>query len=616
LDIVVNNVDQPAFVLKNQSEKISANNALQITLKGSRENGYGIGAKVVAYSKRGVQILENYPSRSYLSTVSNRLHFGFGKDSILDSLKIVWPTGQTQKLVHLDLNKMVEFNIANANQDSITELHPEYLLQLEKQQAPFAFTHKENNSVEFDRDPLIPFANTNEGPSIAIADIDSNGSQDIFINGAKSQSSVLYLQDNQGEFSNTQQTLFEQDSHNEDVASIFFDADNDGSKDLLVVSAGNEFKTSKKLWPRLYRNKKGKLVKDTVQFNNVSINASKVVALDYDNDSDMDVIITADQVPWAFGKSPVQYLFENDGNGNFRDVTLSKAPDLRTLGNITDLRCADLNGDGFKDIIAVGHWMPISILLYDGKTLKLQKNKSLDGTNGWWNTVKVTDFDQDGDLDIIAGNWGLNSKFKASLKEPITLYSKDFDNNGSVEPLVTYFHNHQETPFASKDELTKQMPGLNKKFLSYKTFANATVRDLFGSENLDSAFKKQVYELASCYFINDGNGNFTKKQLPFEAQVSTMNSIWVEDFDHDGYEDVLTVGNDYEISTQLGRMDASHGVFLRFDKNAGFQNPKDWKVNIAGPARDIAKILIGSTPYYIIGINDAEPLFYQKKNRN
>ncbi len=613
LDIVVNNVDEPAFIIKNQSELINANKAIQIRLKGSKENIQGIGAKVFAYAKHRTQILENYPARGYLSTTSNRLQFGMGKDTILDSLKIIWPTGQQQKLVQVPLNNVVALTFEDAILDSTSTSTTKYPLFLEKKKAPFSFVHKDNNSIEFDRDPLIPFANTNEGPSVSVADVDGNGSQDVFINGAKSQPSALFLQDAAGKFTPAQPELFEEDAYNEDVASIFFDANNNGFLDLLVVSAGNEFKSSEKLWPRLYKNNNGSFEKDTIQFRNLSINASKVVAVDYDNDSDKDILILSDQSPRKFGISPTQYLFENDGSGSFTDVTSTIAPDLRTLGNITDVSCVDINRDGYKDIIAVGHWMPISILLNDGKTFKLQNNKSIAHTNGWWNAIKVADFDQDGDLDIIAGNWGLNSKFNASIEEPITLYSQDFDDNGSVEPLVTYFHNRQETPFASKDELSKQMPGLNKKFLSYKAFANQGIKDLFGAKNLNTAFKKNVYELASCYFMNEGNGNFIKTPLPFEAQVSTINSFWVEDFDNDGSMEVLAVGNDFEISTQLGRMDASHGVFLKLDEKGSFQNPKNWKIDVPGPARDIAKILIGQTPYYIIGINNGAPMFLSEK---
>ncbi len=616
LDIVVNNVDEEAFLLKNQSEKHDASNSLQIKLKGGKENTFGVGVKLYAYIKEKEISTENFPSRAYLSAVPNRVHIGIGKDSIIDSLKIQWPTGHTQKLFNIGAKGMITLNKVDAQILESKVNHTKDFLALEKSTTALDFKHLEKNTVEFNRDPLIPFASTNEGPGIAVADVNLDGREDVFITGAKTQASALFLQNASGKFDRAQETLFKEDAFNEDTSSIFFDANNDGFLDLLVVSGGNEFKSSEKLWPRLYRNQNGRFIKDSLQFKNYHINASKVIAVDYDNDTDMDIVITADQVPWAFGKSPTQYVFENDGQGNFKDKTESIAPGLRTLGNIKDILAVDLDGNGFKDLIAVGHWMPISILLNDGKTLKLLQNPSLKDTHGWWNAVKAADFDQDGDIDIVVGNWGLNSKFNASLEEPITLYSKDFDDNGSIEPLVTYYYNGQETPFASKDELTKQMPGLNKKFLSYSAFANQNIGSLFGHEKLDTAFKKKAYELSSCHFINEGGFNFTKKPLPFEAQVSTVNNIWIEDFDADGYKDILAVGNNYEISTQLGRMDASHGVFLKLDKIRGFQSPKDWNISVSGPARSIAKILIGSEPHYIIGMNNAAPVFLSKKNSN
>ncbi len=616
LDIVVNNVDEEAFLLRNQSEKNQNANSVQITFKGGEENSFGIGVKVYAYMKKKKITVENFPSRAYLSAIPNRIHLGIGKDSIIDSLTVHWPTGHTQKLFNIDAQGIITLKKAHAKKLESMEKDTRDFLDLKKSATTLDFIHREKNTVEFNRDPLVPFASTNEGPDVSVADVDLDGREDIFINGAKTQASALFLQNASGQFIASQESLFGQDAFNEDTSSTFFDADNDGYLDLLVVSGGNEFKSSKKLWPRFYRNRNGRFVKDSLQFKNYSINASKVISVDYDNDTDMDIVITADQVPWAFGKSPTQYVFENDGQGNFKDKTKSIAPELRTLGNIKDIIAVDLDGNGFKDLIAVGHWMPISIFLNNGKTLKLLQHPSLKNTHGWWNAVKAADFDQDGDIDIVAGNWGLNSKFNASLEEPLTLYSKDFDDNGSIEPLVTYFYNGQETPFASKDELTKQMPGLNKRFLSYSVFADQNVGSLFGQEKLDKAYKKKVYELASCHFMNEGDFNFTTKPLPFEAQVSTINTIWIEDFDADGHKDILAVGNNYEISTQLGRMDASHGLFLNLDKTKNFQNPKDWKIRVSGPARSIAKILIGSEPHYIIGMNNAAPVFLSKKNSN
>ena len=255
--------------------------------------------------------------------------------------------------------------------------------------------------------------------------------------------------------------------------------------------------------------------------------------------------------------------------------------------------------------------MPVSIFLNDGKQLKLASVESLTETNGLWNSIIAEDFDADGDIDLVVGNWGLNSKLKASITYPLNLYRQDFDGNGSVETLVTYFHDGKETPFASKDELVKQMPFLNKEFLSYKSFAEASLEELFGAKNLSKALNKKVFELASCYFENKGNLDFVKNPLPNIAQISTVNDMFVDDFDQSGSKDLLLLGNTYEISTQLGRMDASHGILLGFG-NQNFTWMKDVPINIPGPARSIEKATINNKEHYIIGINDSKPLFFEK----
>ncbi|MEM6866639.1 MAG: VCBS repeat-containing protein, partial [Bacteroidota bacterium] len=304
-------------------------------------------------------------------------------------------------------------------------------------------------------------------------------------------------------------------------------------------------------------------------------------------------------------------LFQNDGTGKFIDITPTFSEKFQNIGNVKDVIWTDLDNNGFQDLIVVGHWMPLSIFLNDGKQLSLSSKSGLENTHGLWNSVLVEDFDGDGDLDILAGNWGLNSKLNASLQRPLTLYKKDFDGNGSIESLVTYFHGDKETPFASKDELVKQMPFLNKDFLSYKSFAQASLEDLFGSQSLRESKKKKVYELASCYFENRGNLRFAKKPLPNIAQISTVNDMFVDDFDENGTLDLLLVGNNYEISTQLGRMDASHGILLSFVDNK-FVWQKEVSINIPGPSRTIEKATIGNNVHYIIGINNSEPLVLEK----
>nr|WP_299072641.1 VCBS repeat-containing protein [uncultured Allomuricauda sp.] len=613
LDIVVNNVNDEAFVLENTLESKPNRNAINVSFKGTNGNTFGIGTKIIAHTSAGILSQENFVSRGYLSTVPNTLHLGIGKDSIVDSLTIIWPTGKYQKLEFVKSGKLIveEKNASGNFYDKGNSFQPSQFI---KKDSLIPFVHKEQSTFEFDRDPLVPFANTNEGPSISVADVNNDSLQDIFICGAKAQASKLYLQTTEG-FIEDQEEVFSIDGFNEDISHVFFDANGDEFQDLVIVSGGNEFKSSDRIQPRLYLSNGGKFVKQPNAFNGIELNASKVTAVDFDNDGDIDLCITSDQIPHQFGTAGNQYLFKNTGGGIFEDVTDQVCPNFKSIGNVKDIIWKDLDGNGFKDLLVVGDWMPISIFMNNGKKLELASTNGLDKTHGFWNVIIAEDFDNDGDLDLVAGNWGNNSKLKASLEKPITLYSNDFDENGSIEPLVTYFYNEKETPFASKDELVKQMPFLNKKFLSYESFAKASLEDLFGSESLKNALQKKVYVLSSCHFENTGNNEFKQHELPKMAQVSTINDMVVDDFDKDGHKDILAVGNNYEISTQLGRMDASHGILLRFEKN-GFQWVNDQSINIPGPARSVEKAIINSKEYFIIGINNSAPLFLEKNKHD
>lgn len=607
LDLVVNNVDKEAFLLENKQD--GKTHALSITLRGDKNNTKGIGAKVILYSKGTVQVRENYPTRGYLSAIPNTLHFGLGKDSIIDSLTVVWPLGSHQTLKDLTGGHIV-LEAVNAK-DSAFRRNPSFRTIFTKKDSLIPFVHKEKTSLEFNIDPLIPFANTNNGPNISVADVNKDGLEDICISGAKAQSSALFIQSENGSFYQHPDEFLSKEAFHEDVAHVFFDADGDGWQDLAIVSAGNEFTSSDKIQPRLYLNRQGTFERDSMAFQGVQLNASAILASDFDKDGDFDLTITSDQKPRQFGVKDRQYLFQNDGTGKFIDITPTFSEKFQDIGNVKDVIWTDLDNNGFQDLIVVGHWMPLSIFLNDGKQLSLSSKSGLENTHGLWNSVLVEDFDGDGDLDILAGNWGLNSKLNASLQRPLTLYKKDFDGNGSIESLVTYFHGDKETPFASKDELVKQMPFLNKDFLSYKSFAQASLEDLFGSQSLRESKKKKVYELASCYFENRGNLRFAKKPLPNIAQISTVNDMFVDDFDENGTLDLLLVGNNYEISTQLGRMDASHGILLSFVDNK-FVWQKEVSINIPGPSRTIEKATIGNNVHYIIGINNSEPLVLEK----
>ena len=613
LDLIVNNVDDQAFVLENNPE--IANNYLKVAFKGSENNGLGIGAKVWLFTPEAALFEENFISRGYLSSVPPVLHFGLGNLNTIDSLMVTWPTGEVQKIKNVQPNQQITLAFENAIKPEKNS--PEKIDDLNWiiSDSLTSFVHKEQSSVEFSRNPLIPYANTNEGPRLAVADINNDGLDDFFIGGAKHQASSLYIQNSKGSFELQQQTLFEEDAKNEDISQVFFDANGDGWTDLLVVSGGNEFKIGKPLLPRLYLNQEGIFKKDTVQFSRVVINAAKVDAVDIDNDGDMDVTIAADLVPWEFGKTPEQHIFRNDGTGSFEDITKEFAPEFYDIGNVKDFVWRDLDQNGFKDLVVTGHWIPISIFLNDGNSLVLQIENGLEKTHGWWNTLAVFDYDKDGDQDIISGNFGENSKLTASTTHPITLYRQDFDDNGSTETLVTYFHQGRETTFASKDELVQQLPYLNKEYLSYERFASASLEDLFGEPKLEQAEKKKCYTLSTTLFENDGNGNFKLHGLSPWAQSSTIQDIAIEDFNKDGYPDVLLVGNNYEISTQLGRMDALHGLILYNDQMGGFIKPQDFGPRISGPARNIEKLRINGQDHYLITINNGAPIVLKSKAR-
>lgn len=608
LDIVVNNVNQEAFILENTLED---HHYLTITFEGENGNRFGLGTKVFVSGHHSTSFQENMSTRGYLSAKDNRLIFGTGKDSIVDSIQIVWPGGRYQTLKQVSTDTAITVSYKNASGNYYERFHAKEKSKFAPVPNPLPFVHKEYPTLDFDRNPLIPFASSNEGPSLAIADINGDGLEDVFFTGGKKQASQLFVQQAAGTFVEHQTELFAEDENSEDIDQVFFDADKDGDKDLLVVSGGNEFTRGQPLQPRYYENRNGSFYKSVDKFNSMEVNASKVGTMDLDNDGDLDVLITSNEVATQFGAKARQYLLENDGKGNFTDITTSFAPTLVEFGNIKDFTWQDIDRNGFVDLIVVGYWNPITVFLNDGTQLTPQFNNGLDQTHGWWNCIELGDFDQDGDLDIIAGNWGRNTKFQASTEKPLTLYSNDFDGNGSIETVLTHYHGNRETAFASKDELAKQMPFLNKKFLFYKDFAKASLEELLGADKLEEATKRHVYELETSYFINDGKGNFFKGTLPMLVQSSSVNDIYLFKNNKESINELLMVGNNFEISTQLGRLDASHGILLKNDENGNMQ--WDQSLGISGAARRIGKIMVNGKPNFIITMNNDAPIFLIKK---
>ncbi len=611
LDLVVNNVNQEAFVMENTLKGASY---IKINFEGNPKNKFGIGTKAILYNKKGKSVQENMATRGFMSATDNSLNFGIGKDSIIDSIQIIWPEGKFETLRKIKANQVLTVSQSNASGNYFSQKDIKTKSHYTTSSNDLDFVHKEYPTLDFDRNPLIPFAYSNEGPSTAVADINKDGLDDLFICGGKKQASKLYLQDNEGNFKAEQDIVFEEDAINEDVDQVFADVDSDGDEDLIVVSAGNEFSNGKPLRPRLYRNSNGIFTKDEESFEAIEINASKVKAVDFDNDGDLDLYIASNAVPTKFGAKSEQFLLQNDGTGKFKEITTAYAPELKNIGNVKDFAWQDLDNNGFQDLVVAGHWTAVTIFFNNGEQLTAQKENGLDNTNGWWNAIELADLDNDGDMDILAGNWGLNTKFSASIEKPVTLYINDFDGNGSIETVVTHFHGERETAFASKDELAKQMPFLNKKFLFYKDFAKASLEELFGKDKLEEATKRNVYLLATSYFENDGNNNFRIKKLPFLVQSSSVNDIYLVKNNKEKINEILMVGNNFEISTQLGRLDASHGFLLTNNESGDIS----WKqsLGISGAARKIEKIDSNGNDGFIITMNNEAPIFLVKKQNN
>ena len=601
LDIIVNNINSEAYILQNNTKD---SNSLKVSFNGPPINRFGIGAKVTLYTEDKSYTQENYTTRGYLSAVSPNLHFGLGETKEIDSIHVKWSDGKEQVV-----NNISENSITLNHSESTEKGAPNSSSNFQK--AISSFQHKDNSPIEFSRDPLIPYALSNCGPDISVADVNNDGLDDFFTSGGKGQSSALLIQNSKGEFSEQQKDLWAKVKINEDVSHDFGDVNNDGFPDLIVVSGGNEFKSGKAIRPRLYFNQNGSFTQDQNQLTGIELNASKVKLIDFDNDQDLDICILADAEKTVFGQTPRQYLLKNDGKGNFQDVTELIAPDFQYVGNAKDFLFIDINNDDQKDLVVVGHWMPITVFLYtEGKFIKSNFN-GFEKTNGWWNTIKADDFDKDGDLDFIVGNWGLNSRLKASENSPITLYNYDFDDNGSTEPIVSYFYQGEETTFSSKEELEKQLPLIKKKYITHESFADAEFKEIFTSSALKKADKKKVFELATCYFENQGNQTFKKHILPYFSQISSVNSIFVYDFNNDSFNDVLLAGNNYEVSTQLSKLDASHGEVFLNNQKGNFSFANDLNFDIQGVVQSLEKIKIKNKNHLLVGRNNDSILSYE-----
>ena len=589
LDLIVNNVNMPLFVYKNNLDK-TATKYLKVILKGDGLNTNAIGSKITLTTKTATYSLEQQPARGFQSSMDNRPNFGFKE---LDSLNLTinWPSGKITKLQNIAANKTLTLYEKDAQQVKVKEpvVTPEIF---SKNNNTIKFTHKENNYIDFNVDRLLPFMRSAEGPKMAVADVNNDGTEDLFIGGSKNNIASLFIQKNSA-FIKKETSDFNNQRAAEDAESIFFDADNDGDLDLYVCSGGVETsKYSANYLDKLYLNDgtgnftlSNQKLPTTVQYHS----SSSVIVADTDNDNDLDIFVGERTIPNSYGMPGSGFLLINDGTGKFTEQSTNLAPEFKNLGMITDALFIDITKNGYKDLVVVGDFMGVAVFEnQQGKFKRTEKNM-LSNLKGWWNTIEKSDLDNDGDFDLILGNHGLNSRFKASTKNPIKLYVNDFDKNGFLDPILSFIDkNEKEYPYALRHNLVDQLKYLSKKFPDYESFKTATIQDIFTPEQLQESSILEANTLSSVILFNEGAFNFTVQKLPLETQFSPIYAIAASDFDNDGDQDILLGGNLDGVKPEFGRYDASFGNYLENTGNRVFkfhQKGKGLKVN--GQIRDL-----------------------------
>ncbi|WP_339647737.1 VCBS repeat-containing protein [uncultured Salegentibacter sp.] len=612
LDLVINNVNQEVFIYKNRTSEKLDNNYLKLNLKGEEKNTFAIGSKALLYLDNQVLSQELIPTRGFQSSIDYSLTFGLGEAENIDSLRIIWPDKSTQLVKNPEINTTLKFNQTEANST----------YNLQKPQIQTIFTeintklqnHKENNYIDYDYEGLIPKMLSREGPAFAVSDINGDGNEDFYLGGAKGQAGVLYLQNNSGSFSEKNLEVFTSNSSFEDTYAVFADVNGDNKPDLIVGSGGNEANVDKEIFrDRIYINQGNESFSASeYQLPNSAQNTSVIAPYDFDNDGDIDLFIGKRSVPGIFGINPKHQLLENDGKGSFKDVTDAKAYILNDLGMITDATWEDTNADGKKDLILTGDWMAPKILQNNGNSFNPADN-NLNEFSGAWTGLSVSDINGDENPDFILGNRGTNSFYQTSAENPVKVYINDFDNNGTIEQIFTRNIDGRDIPIHLRRELAGQISAIKKQNLKFSEYATKSIQELFSEKIVENSIVKEITTFKSFLALNNAEGNYEFKELPTEAQLSSIHAI-----EHlttkNGNSYFLLAGNDFNLKPQFGRLDASKGLLLKVSGNGDMEIISSEKSGflVEGEVKHIRKISNKNAEILIlVAINNQEPKIFK-----
>ncbi|HAM09787.1 MAG TPA: RNA-binding protein [Bacteroidales bacterium] len=618
MDLVANVINGYAGVYRNNSEKLTTNHYLKIKFDGTGLNKGGIGAKVEIRYKDKMQVQEFQPSRGYMSSMNHELIFGLGDAEVIDELKVIWPDLLEQLLTGIKADQTIVLRNRDAeptDPKALQKIKP--LLVPAPDSTIIDFKHIENDYVDFRKQILLPHFLSTQGPHIAKGDVNNDGLEDLWFSGAAGTPGKLYIQRKDGAFEYSRQQSFEADSNCEDIGAQFFDADGDGDIDLYVVSGGNEFTPrAPELQDRLYLNNgKGSFTKATNRLPVMITSGSCVKAADIDNDGDPDLFVGGRLTPEAYPLSPRSYILENNGKGYFTDVTDKYNRSLTEAGMVIDAVWADINGDKLPDLIIAGEWMKIRVFKHTGDALtEITETCGLKDTEGWWNSIHAADFDNDRDIDFIAGNMGLNTRIKVSVSEPATIHAKDFDNNGTMDAIMGYYIQGVSYPFYAKDDLQAQLPFIKNKYPDYKSYSDQTLNDIFSAEELKDALLLKATLFASCYIENKGNEQFEIRPLPREAQYFPVYGIESGDYNNDGHTDIIVAGNFTGTRVKFGEQDAGKGLMLTGNGKGEFTSLSDMEsgIFIKGEVRDIEEVkLSDGKSIYVFALNNNKAKCYR-----